>query len=514
MATCDYRGLLTLTLLVLCTVPLRSWDSDDFELFDLVEEININFYEVFGIDKTATTSDVRKAYRRLSLQLHPDKNDAEDAAEKFRQIVSIYEVLKDEKKRERYNQVLVEGLPDWRQPVYYYRRARKMGIYELAVVLFIILTIGQYFVAWAIYVEKRLAMEEFLSSKKKKEKKKKKQIVTEDEINEDEELNSIPIPKVLDLWPFQLAVYLFYTLYNLPQTLMEWLEERKRRKELEEAAKALLSEEIKEAEPIRKPKKRNQPELPEYSSEKYAMFPEPLSGRKEQQSQNHEPMELTRQKKGEWSDEDLILLSKAVNKIPGGTHQRWEKIAEMVGRTVAEVTAKTKETKGNYTMLLNTAVQNSLAKSHGAGFKINDYIITQNEDGDDILVPCGEDDKSESQIRKRHKHSNSVKTSERTLLIPRSLNESIAVKDTEKSSLAPSPMGNNLTATVDAKSGEKLWTQNQQTIFEWALKQYPKGTEARWDKVAEHIPGKNKEDCILRFKELAELVSRKKKGEQ
>ena len=36
------------------------------------------------------------------------------------------------------------------------------------------------------------------------------------------------------------------------------------------------------------------------------------------------------------------------------------------------------------------------------------------------------------------------------------------------------------------------WTQNQQTIFEWALKQYPKGTEARWDKVAEHIPGKSK----------------------
>jgi DnaJ family protein C protein 1 len=49
-----------------------------------VEEINQNFYEYLGISKDASTSEVRKAYRRLSLVLHPDKNKADDAELKFR----------------------------------------------------------------------------------------------------------------------------------------------------------------------------------------------------------------------------------------------------------------------------------------------------------------------------------------------------------------------------------------------------------------------------------------------
>ena len=49
-----------------------------------VEEINQNFYTYMAIPNDASTSDVRKAYRRLSLVLHPDRNSADDADEKFR----------------------------------------------------------------------------------------------------------------------------------------------------------------------------------------------------------------------------------------------------------------------------------------------------------------------------------------------------------------------------------------------------------------------------------------------
>ncbi|CAG14897.1 unnamed protein product, partial [Tetraodon nigroviridis] len=90
----------------------------------------------------APAAEVKKAYRRLSLLLHPDRNKEEDAESRFRQLVAIYEVLKDEERRRRYDDILVHGLPDWRQPVFYYRRVRKMSNGELAFLLFLILHRG------------------------------------------------------------------------------------------------------------------------------------------------------------------------------------------------------------------------------------------------------------------------------------------------------------------------------------------------------------------------------------
>ena len=50
-------------------------------------------------------------------------------------------------------------------------------------------------------------------------------------------------------------------------------------------------------------------------------------------------------------------------------------------------------------------------------------------------------------------------------------------------------------ADKDSADGD-VWSQNQQVILEWALRQYPKTTEQRWEKIAEHIPGKNKVSVI------------------
>jgi len=70
-------------------------------------------------------------------------------------LVGVYEVLSDAQKRQRYHDVLEFGLPDWKSAVYYYRRVRKMGLLEMAVILFMILTVGQYIVLWAAYAEKK-----------------------------------------------------------------------------------------------------------------------------------------------------------------------------------------------------------------------------------------------------------------------------------------------------------------------------------------------------------------------
>lgn len=61
-----------------------------------------------------------------------------------------------------YDDILVNGLPDWRQPVFYYRRVRKMSNGELGFLLFLILTVGHYAVIWSIYLEKQLVSAELL----------------------------------------------------------------------------------------------------------------------------------------------------------------------------------------------------------------------------------------------------------------------------------------------------------------------------------------------------------------
>jgi molecular chaperone DnaJ len=63
-----------------------------------------DFYEVLGVAKGASADDCKKAYRKLAMQYHPDRNpDDPTAAEKFREINEAYDVLKDDQKRAAYD---------------------------------------------------------------------------------------------------------------------------------------------------------------------------------------------------------------------------------------------------------------------------------------------------------------------------------------------------------------------------------------------------------------------------
>jgi len=67
------------------------------------------YYDYLEIGKDATKTDIKKAYRRLALKYHPDKNSEPDAADKFRQVSEAYEVLSDEEKRREYDRALRTG---------------------------------------------------------------------------------------------------------------------------------------------------------------------------------------------------------------------------------------------------------------------------------------------------------------------------------------------------------------------------------------------------------------------
>lgn len=62
-----------------------------------------NYYEILGVSKDANETEIKKAYRKLSLQYHPDRNSSEDAIEKIQQINQAYEVLSDTTARQNYD---------------------------------------------------------------------------------------------------------------------------------------------------------------------------------------------------------------------------------------------------------------------------------------------------------------------------------------------------------------------------------------------------------------------------
>ena len=64
-----------------------------------------DYYEVLGVDKKADDREIRKAYRKLAKQYHPDHNpDDQKAEEKFKEVSEAYEVLSDKEKRQKYDQ--------------------------------------------------------------------------------------------------------------------------------------------------------------------------------------------------------------------------------------------------------------------------------------------------------------------------------------------------------------------------------------------------------------------------
>ncbi|KAM4688542.1 dnaJ homolog subfamily C member 1 [Discoglossus pictus] len=522
---------LILPLLLLCCgqlPPCGAWDNGDLELFDLVEEIQQNFYLFLGVEQDASSADIRKAYRKLSLTLHPDKNKEENAETQFRQLVAIYEVLKDEERRNRYDDILVNGLPDWRQPVFYYRRVRKMSNAELAFLLFIIFTVGHYAVVWSIYMEKQL---DDLLSKKKKEKRKKAGGKTLDEgkFGVEKSERVLEKPQWRDLLPFKLGIWFYLTVKSLPQLFQdakqfyaEYNENKIKQKE-EAEAQAELETLQKEKKPkVKKPKS----EFPVYSvMEPNITLPSYDQGVsiEEIEDQVDDWLEnrnrIPRKKAPEWTEEDLTQLTRSMVKFPGGTPGRWEKIAHELGRSVADVTTKTKQMKDSVSHNSGTVRLSDLQCAAKMSVNLSDSIITQREDDEpdseerDLSSSQSEAPVTAARARKRK----TAKATEVTSSIKEEAEEKVRGRrqrdfDDVEQEVEELDSEDENRKKERSRNLEELWSQNQQKLLELALQQYPKGTAERWDKIAKCVPGKTKEDCICRYKLLVELVQKKKQA--
>lgn len=336
----------------------NAWNTDDLALYDLVEEVNENFYEFFGLEKEATTQEVKKAYRRLSLEWHPDRSDKENTVEKFRQIVSIYEVLKNPEMRDRYDQILENGLPDWRSGVYYYRRARKVSLFEAFVLLITIFTGVHYLMLWGTYYEKYLV--ESQNNKKLKSKKDKKgQRAAGEEENKrmDEVLQeyrpswSKMLPCVM--WRASTACMLFA---------------------FGAAKEAIAKKQSEEIEPDLQVRKR--PTAVPQPVYEFAMATgiKAVLNQDDDLKKKYESEEQDRVAKYAkdipWSCEELALLVKlSTEKYPVGTPNRWESMAQVLQRPPDDVTAmagKLKQMKQeHYSKLVSGQTSAVVSESSG-----------------------------------------------------------------------------------------------------------------------------------------------------
>ncbi|XP_013888183.1 dnaJ homolog subfamily C member 1 [Austrofundulus limnaeus] len=500
---CGSSVFVCVSLLVFVVPSLTAWDAD-LELLDLVEEIPQTFYQFLNLDQDASAAEIKKAYRRLSLILHPDKNKNENAETQFRQLVAIYEVLKDEERRHRYDDILENGLPDWRQPVFYYRRVRKMSNAELGFLLFLILTVGHYAVIWSIYLEKQL---DELLSKKKKEKKKKLSSRPAEELKWTGSDRNQERPHWQDILPLKLSIWLYLSIKSLPQTLQEVKQYYEDYQQIKQQQKDEAEAEHEAATREKRPKvKKPKQDFPVYQAssetQNYQKYETTTSIEdiEDQMDDWLQDRKAAKRKATDWTEDDLSVLSRLMVKFPGGSPGRWEKIAHEMGRSVSDVTTKVKQVKDSVSQTSGLVKLSDLKGQllPVRSLPVDDSILMSGVRGDHEEEE--EEEEVTPAVRRRNRKSSATDGGDEK------------VRGRRQRDFDPTAVDEEEAEPQETKDKPVLavWTQNQQKLLELALQQFPRGTAERWDRIAKVVPGKTKEECMIRYKMLAELIQKKK----
>lgn len=116
-----------------------------------------NCYEVLGVSRDATKNEIGRSYRQLAKKFHPDLHRSaeakEEAEEKFKQIATAYEILRDDEERSDYDYMLDNPHVYYAHYYRYYRRrmAPKVDVRIVIAVTITIISIIQYYSAWSKY---------------------------------------------------------------------------------------------------------------------------------------------------------------------------------------------------------------------------------------------------------------------------------------------------------------------------------------------------------------------------
>ena len=73
--------------------------------------MDLDYYQILGVERTASEDEIKRAYKKMAIKYHPDRNPGDkEAEEKFKQAAEAYDVLRDPEKRSRYDQFGKAGI--------------------------------------------------------------------------------------------------------------------------------------------------------------------------------------------------------------------------------------------------------------------------------------------------------------------------------------------------------------------------------------------------------------------
>ncbi|PRW60561.1 dnaJ-like protein subfamily C member 2-like [Chlorella sorokiniana] len=196
-----------------------------------------------------------------------------------------------------------------------------------------------------------------------------------------------------------------------------------------------------------------------------------------------------RAKLSEWSEEEVRMLKKALEKFPPGTGKRWEVVQAYVRtRTVEEIL---------------DMVKHGLKAGKVGGVQADTFVVAKKRQGNLANTAA-----ADSRAMAFTDVQVNLKGEAAVLLEPGAAAAAPAAGAAAPA--APAAAGAAPATVVSAASGE--WSEEQELALVKALKQVGKDAEDRWGQVAALVPGKTKAQCFKRFKELKEAHKAKKSG--
>lgn len=216
------------------------------------------------------------------------------------------------------------------------------------------------------------------------------------------------------------------------------------------------------------------------------------------------PLAQALNKRDLWNNGNIQLLIKAVNLFPAGTNQRWEVVANFINLHATNLPENVK--------FYAKEVLNKAKDIQSSDFSKNDLKTQVNQKAFESF----EKNKKELKLV----DNSEISTKDTGDVAQKKVNgeakpqmnghaekpvEKPEVKTNGTSSAAPPPV---------AAAEPRVWTKDEQSLLEQAIKTYPVATPERWDRIAECIPNRTKKECLKRVKELVDLVNAKNKAQQ